>query len=267
MIKTFQEDNYICFTCDLDWAPEVAIEETMELFDKNEIRPTVFVTHPSIVIDNYKDKIDLGIHPNFILPSSQGSNIEEIIDYCVKLAPKAKVFRAHRWFSSNDIYDHFLKLGFTYESNLCTNMDIVPPFIHRSGIICFPVFLEDGAYIINSGKLEFDLVKHKFMQKGLMVINIHPMHYALNTPYFKYTRKIKDELTRQEWNMMDKDTLFALKYEGQGIADFIRDLICFVKMQNMKVITLDQAYQLCRQELNLERKNDVFAYENITLKQ
>ncbi len=248
MIDKFQEDNYICFTCDLDWAPEAAIEETMELFVQNEIRPTIFVTHPSYVIDRYKDKIDLGVHPNFILPSSQGSDIEEIVDYCVKLVPHAKVFRAHRWFSSNDIYEHFVKLGFTYESNLCTDMDIVDPFIHRSGIICFPVFFEDGAYIINSEKLDFNLVKCKFMQKGLKVINIHPMHYALNTPYFKYTRQIKDKLTRQEWNMMDKNTLLSLKYDGKGIANFIRDLIGFVKLKNIKIITLDQAYQLCKQE-------------------
>lgn len=243
--NVLMKKNYICFTSDLDWAPEVAIEDTMRLFVENEIHPTVFVTHSSKVIDNYKEKIDVGIHPNFIQPSSQGKNIEEIIDFCVDLVPEAKVFRAHRWYSSNDVYEQLLKRGFLYESNLCTNMEVVSPFIQRSGMVCFPVFFEDGAYIINSDGIDFHSVKNKFMQSGLKVINIHPMHYALNTPYFKYTRQIKDQLTREEWNLMDKKMLDGLKYEGIGIRDFILDVVNFAKNSDAEIITLEQAYELC----------------------
>lgn len=243
--KRFRQGNYVCFTSDLDWAPEAAIEETIGLFKKNGIRPTVFVTHPSAAIVDHKGDIDLGIHPNFIAPSSQGDNIEEILDYCIDLAPEAKVFRSHRWYSSNDMYDALCRRGFLYESNLCTNMEIVDPFIQRSGMICFPVFLEDGAYVIRSEKLDFEPVKQKFMQNGLKVINMHPMHYALNTPYFQYTREIKDRLTRQEWNAMDKEVLAGLRHEGRGIADFIRDMIAFVRENGIKVITLEQAYKIC----------------------
>lgn len=245
--KKFQESNYMCFTCDLDWAPECAIKETMDFFVDNKIHLTVFVTHSSPILEKYKQNVNLGIHPNFIQPSSQGRNIEEIIHYCKKLVPEAKVFRAHRWYSSNDIYELLLKYGITYESNVCTNMEVVEPFIQRSGMISFPVFFEDGAYIINSKKINFELVKEKFMRKGLKVINIHPMHYALNTPYFKYTRQIKDQLSREEWNTMSNTMLEQLKYkEKNGIADFIRDLVRFAKSNNIKIITLEQAYNLCK---------------------
>lgn len=93
------------------------------------------MTHPSEIINKNRRNIDIGIHPNFIAPSSQGNSIEEVIDYCVNLAPDTKVFRAHRWFSSNDIYDYLSKKGFVYESNLCTDMEIIDSFIHRSGMI------------------------------------------------------------------------------------------------------------------------------------
>lgn len=243
--EDFQSGNYICFTSDLDWAPEIAIEMTLKLFIDNEIRPTVFVTHPSDVIDKYREKIDLGIHPNFIQPSSQGSDIDEVISYCMRLVPDAKVFRAHRWYANNDVYDRLLDSGIVYESNMCTNMDVVPPFIHRSGMIGFPVFFEDGAYIIHSKNIDFELVKDKFMQNGLKVINIHPMHYALNTPYFKYTRQIKDRLSREDWNKMDAMQLEDLQYKGFGITNFIESMIRFVKVNNVKIITLEQAYMLC----------------------
>ena len=50
----FEEENYICFTSDLDWAPEAAIEDTLRLFLENDISPTVFVTHESEVINKYQ---------------------------------------------------------------------------------------------------------------------------------------------------------------------------------------------------------------------
>lgn len=249
MIKTarekFRQENYICFTSDLDWAPEIAIEETLNLFIENKIRPTIFVTHASSAVDKYKEKIDLGIHPNFIQPSSQGSSMDEIISCCMALVPEVKVFRAHRWFASNDVYEQLLGKGITYESNLCTNMDVVEPFIHRSGMISFPVFFEDGAYILHSENIDFESIRNKFMQNGLKVINIHPMHYALNTPYFKYTRQIKDQLSREDWNRMDEDRLESLRYKGKGITDFIHNLIYFTQTSNVKIITLEQAYKLC----------------------
>lgn len=243
--ELFRQDNYICFTSDLDWAPEAAIEETLEFYFQNGIHPTIFVTHPSKVVNKYKNKINLGIHPNFILPSSQGNSMEEIVEYCINLVPEAKVFRSHRWYSSNDIYDYLKNRGFLYESNICTNMDVLDPFIQRSGMLSFPVFFEDGAYIIYADKIDFRTVENKFAQKGLKVINIHPMHYALNTPYFKYTRQIKDRLTREQWNHMDKSTLADLRYKGAGITKFLQDLVYFANTQKVKMITLDQAYRLC----------------------
>lgn len=242
----FQSKNYFCFTSDLDWAPETAIEETLNMLLSKHIKPTVFVTHKSEVVARFSREIDLGIHPNFVQPSSQGNNIEEVIQYCNKLLPETKVFRCHRWFSSNDVYDQLAALGFLYESNLCTNMDIVLPFLHRSGLVSFPVYFEDGAYIINNKELVFDHAVHKFETKGLKVINIHPMHYALNTPYFLYTREIKDRLSRNEWNKMDEKMLKSLTFEGNGIRNFIDSLINYAtKESDVEIITLKEAYHIC----------------------
>lgn len=73
------------------------------------------------------------------------------------------------------------------------------------------------------------------------------MHYALNTPYFQYTRHIKDRLSRQEWNTMDVGTLTKMAYQGYGIADFINELMEFIKAESVEVITLKNAYDLCTQ--------------------
>lgn len=246
--EIFKKDNYICFTTDLDWAPEAAIEDALQLFMRNNIRPTVFVTHESGVIHRFKDRIDLGIHPNFILPSSQGRNMEEIVDYCLKIVPDAKVFRCHRWYASNDVYDLMAEKGLCYESNLCAGLDLAQPYIHRSGMASFPVYFEDGAYILNRQPLDFKKAKHYFDIPGLKVINIHPMHYTLNTPYFRYTREIKDRLSREEWSGMDEDTLKELSYKGAGIREFIQELVQYAKSGDRKAVALDEAYKMAMKD-------------------
>lgn len=240
--EKLRSDNYICFTTDLDWAPEEAIKKTLDVLIGNELKPTVFVTHQSKVIEEYANKIDLGIHPNFIQPSSQGENPEAIVDTLENIVPNTKVFRCHRWFSSNDVYDLLKKRGFEYESNLCTNMDLAEPFLHRSGMISFPTFFEDGAYIADHNRFDFEKEQKLFLQNGLKIINMHPMHYALNTPFFQYTRDIKDRLTREEWNGMSKDTLAELEYKELGIRSFIDDLISFTKQENVKIVSLKEVY-------------------------
>ncbi len=240
--------NYISFTTDLDWAPELAVKDTLDMLAANKIRPTVFVTHASTEVKNHSEVIELGIHPNLIMPSSQGESLEEIIDYCCDIVPDTKAFRCHRWYASNDVYKYLWDKGYRYESNLCTNMEVIGPFEHRSGMISFPVFFEDGAHIEHNRELHYSRFKNNFHKEGLKVINIHPMHYALNTPYFSYTRGIKDRLSREEWNGMDQEKLDKLKYDGVGIRDFINDMIEDALCCGAQVVSLLDVYKMCLEE-------------------
>ena len=121
-----------------------------------------------------------------------------------------KCFRAHRYYDVNDTMDRLTKRGILYESNVCTLMDIVPPFLHRSKTISFPIFWEDGAFLYYSKGFDFSLMEKQLISPGLKVINIHPMHFMLNTPYFSYTREIKDRLKRQEWNNLNEEQIDRL---------------------------------------------------------
>lgn len=236
----------VCYTSDLDWASESAISMMLEYFDEQDIHPTIFMTHPSRCVKEYacRGRVDLGIHPNFILPSSQGNSISEVIDYCLDLLPQAKVFRCHRWYASNDIYDLFYQKGLRYESNLCTLLEVVEPFRHRSGMISFPTFFEDGAWIYHGYPMKFQGNEFVFDQPGLKVINIHPMHFVLNTPYFRYMRDIKDRLPRERWNSLTKQDMKALKNDHQpGIQDFLRDMVSHYRATGTKQYTLQDAYK------------------------
>lgn len=235
----------VCYTSDLDWASEFVILEMLRYFEELNIHPTIFVTHPSACVMEYakQGKIDLGIHPNFVLPSSQGNSIKDIIDYCMNLLPHVKVFRCHRWYASNDIYDFLYQKGLRYDSNLCTLMDVVSPFRHRSGMISFPTFFEDGAWLYHGLSLEFKETNALFEQFGLKVINIHPMHLALNTPYFRYMRDIKDRLPRERWNSLAESDIRLLENNKiKGIRDFLQDMVNHYQSKSVREYTLKEAY-------------------------
>lgn len=244
--KKLQTENVICITTDIDWASEYAIEQTLNLFKDYNIPITAFATHESNILTsraNEGDYIDLAIHPNFLVNSTQGNTINEIVDYCMKIVPDSRCVRCHRWYSSNDIYDIFVKKGILYDSNECTLLDSISPYFHRSGILRFPTYFEDGSYILHNGNLNFkDIVSKYFDKPGLKVIDLHPMHLMLNTPYFKYTRKIKDELSSEQWNNLDETDIEKLKYNGIGITKFIIELFEFIKKKKIEISTLEKLY-------------------------
>lgn len=243
--KILETRNLICITSDLDWASEYAARKAFEYFDENEVKVTAFVTNPNSAVDEYaeKGKIKLGIHPNFMPGSSQGSNYDEVIDYCFKLVPNADCFRAHRYYDVNDTMDKLTKRGILYESNVCTLMDIVSPFLHRSKTISFPIFWEDGAFLYYAEDFDFSLMKKQLLSPGLKVINIHPMHLMLNTPYFSYTREIKDRLTRTEWNQMDESAVQKLSYPGEGITSYINQIMETIAVNHLETVFLEEVYQ------------------------
>lgn len=243
--KIFSKKSVLVFSMDIDWASEYIIKETLNYFERQEIPLTVFLTHKSPVLDNAMKRkvIKCGIHPNFMTDSSQGKNYEEVMDYCRELLPDARGFRAHRYFDVNDTVDKLYDRGIMYESNICTFLDTIPPFLHRSGMIGFPVFFEDGGYLFQNGSLEYNDIKKRLHEPGLKVINFHPVHFVINTPYFSYTRKIKDRLTRKEFSHLDEQTLEKLCFEGRGIATFIKEMIEDVKENHLETTFMDDVYE------------------------
>ena len=245
----FKNLDAVSITMDVDWASDFAIAFAVKFFRARRIPLTLFFTHMSPFINKLvqEKEIAYGIHPNFIQPSSQGENKNEIIDYCMKCFPRAEAFRAHRWYADNDVYTELYQRGIRYESNLCTLLDVVPPFIHRSGMLSFPVFFEDGAYLYHGFPLRFSATKAFFEQPGIKVINIHPMHLLVNTPYFQYMRDIKDTVNRDEWNSFSEETIERVRNKNtRGITDFVTELTDYVLQKSLRVYSLADLYNVIR---------------------
>lgn len=216
----------LIITLDLDWAPEPAIEETLDFFQKRKINPTVFITHRSSRVEACLSELEVGLHPYFDSESSHGSTINQVVDYVMALPHNCPVFRCHRFKTCNQSKQAMAEAGMRISSNVCSDLEVISPFRDRFGFLEVPIFMEDGGYLWHKHSLEVDdSLRKRLLQEGVKVFVIHPMHFALNTPVFDYMVKIKKITSREDWNTMTKQKLNALKWKGRGIRDLILDMV------------------------------------------
>ena len=56
----------ISFSIDVDWVNDFVLEDTLKLFEENEIKCTIFTTHKTTVLSSLNsDLFEIGLHPNF----------------------------------------------------------------------------------------------------------------------------------------------------------------------------------------------------------
>jgi Polysaccharide deacetylase len=167
----------IAISFDVDWAPDPAIEETLELVDEAGVRTTIFATHPTPVLDGLRGH-EVGIHPNFLEGGREGW--APAIDELLEAYPGARGARSHAYHANSPILDLFVDRGLLYDSNiLMFGHPSIRGFRAPNGLIRLPVFWEDddnwavGDW--DPASLEMD------DPEALYIFDLHPIHVFLNT--------------------------------------------------------------------------------------
>lgn len=216
----------IAISIDIDWACEAAIELTLDYFEKKKVPVTVFTTHNSKVVKDRLKNIEVGLHPYFDTQSSHGDTIEKTVATVLNLPHNLNAYRCHRFLVSNEIQEAMKQAGMKCASNVCTNLEIIPPFFNRFNLLEIPIFIEDGAYLYNNHPLEMSsLLKKSLVSEGLKTLLIHPMHFVLNSPNWEYMVQIKKKCDRKKWNEMAKTDLLNLKNHEKGIGTLFKSLM------------------------------------------
>jgi len=244
--RIWDDEPVFCFTSDIDWASEAALEMFLSDICEHDLRITLFVTHESRVVNQHKKKglVERGIHPNFLENSSHGKGFRTVIECCVKIAPEAEGFRSHRLFDVTNV-THLLhdEYGFKYDSNLATIMQPkIRPILHESGLIRFPIFFEDGTHLFNKLSLSMSDYSSRFLSPGIKIISVHPMNCMTNAPEIRYMRQLKDSLSREEYSRISSEQIKAHRYNGVGITDLVNEIISLAKGHT--ILSLSQLYEL-----------------------
>ena len=204
------EKTYFVFTCDIDWAPEWAIEKTLSLFKSENVPLTPFITHESEAIKreyaNPEKSRYVGLHPNFRPKSSHGDNYIDVIDFVTDLWPESRCFRSHCLSEDSYIIREFYDRGFKYDSNLCFHLQpSCFPIVHPSGLLRFPFIWSD-----DSKEFSFKLndIKYVLETPGLKIFDIHPIHLAKKQEEQVFLKELIAYIKGREMSFYYLDDLF-----------------------------------------------------------
>ena len=242
----WDEQPVFCFTSDIDWASEAVIKRYFKELPLDLLKLTVFVTHKSEVIERefLAERIQRGIHPNFLPGSSHGNSFREIIDTCMSFAPEATCTRSHRAFDVTDTA-HLLRNEYHFKccSNTITTMTPkITPYWLESKLLQIPVFFEEGSFLYNRLGLSIQPYRKYFTAPGLKVISFHPINMAFNTPEISWMRQIKDSMTREEFNHIDDDMINRRRNNGRGAFNLVTEIIELAQHLQAPILSLDEIY-------------------------
>jgi polysaccharide deactylase WbmS-like protein len=213
-------------TVDLDWACEPAIEETLDALQQRGVPVTVFATHRSPRVEAGLSGLEVGLHPYFDPSSSHGRTVEEVVRHVLAIPHNIPAFRCHRFLVSNESRSALAHAGMRISSNVCADLEVVPPFMDRCGLLEVPIFFEDGGYLFRKRPLIFAAdLEAALAIPGTKVLVLHPMHFSVNTPHFEYMAEIKRSTSREDWKQMSRRTLDRHRWSGRGIRDLVLELL------------------------------------------
>jgi SAM-dependent methyltransferase len=249
-------------TSDVDWAPEFCIRDFIEFARAYGIRPTIFATHESATVREAGEAgaAQVGVHPNFLPGSTHGSDILSVIDHVCALYPQAKCFRSHSFVDGSPITRIFRARGFKYDSNLLTYFEEdLRPIRHGSGVMRLPVFWEDDTHWNQGGSWDLDAYYDHFLSPGLKIINVHPIHFALNTPSNEFYQDVRRQVDKWSGEAVER-----LRYDGKGTRTFVSELTNRLRQSQFEFHTMHDLYERFATRMHIEQSADAGRTSKVT---
>jgi len=147
------KDKIIAFTVDIDWAPEEAIADTLQLFAKYGVPATLFCTHDADVLKNAdRSLFELALHPNFnaLLLNATGERrtAKDIVEQLHDMYPEAVGIRSHSMTQNSYLLNLFAEKGYLYDANSFWPYDFdLKPKTMWNGLHRVPYNWEDHIHI------------------------------------------------------------------------------------------------------------------------
>jgi hypothetical protein len=219
----------VAITLDVDWAPDAAIDAAAERLLEARVPATWFLTHDSPAVERLRkhpELFELGLHPNFLPGSTQGSTPDEVLDFCMRLAPGATSFRTHGLVQSTPLLDRILA-----RTPLRVDVSIFLPHARcveplsywwqGRRLVRLPYFWEDDFEMERpepcwSAKCLLD-------RPGLRIFDFHPIHVALNSSdlsAYQDLKRAQPELAR-----VAAEAIASRTQQGEGAGSLFAELV------------------------------------------
>jgi hypothetical protein len=227
----------VAITLDTDWASDEVLDHAMALLLKYKVKATWFITHDSSVIRklfSYRSLFEIGIHPNFLLNSTQGPTMDKVMLDLLTIYPAAKIMRTHSLYQSTPMFETIIKrysniridvsLFLPYEKHVRphkyhTIVGNKNPYIMR-----IPYVWEDDMELCLP-KPDFKFSIERFGGTGIKIFDFHPIHIALNSVAVDSYDILKDRCSGSISKIKLKDVFKFRQTKSVGVEDFLTGLL------------------------------------------
>jgi hypothetical protein len=230
----------VFLTCDVDWAPDYAIEMTLREIEKRGQKLTIFTTHDSAALKNPPLWLEVGLHPDFTR-RHPAPWFDERMATLKALYPDAVGMRSHRNFFGQNIGDLARTNGLVYDvSTVLWNEPFCQAHRDYNGIVRFAYCWEDGLHLDLHPTFDFSGIR--LNTPGMKILNVHPIAVFLN-PLSEAMRK---PITNRynDLTCAPRDELQQDVFSGVGIATLWKALLDWLVEHNIRTHCLRDAAAL-----------------------
>lgn len=246
--KSFYGDPLSCFynlngltdvflTCDIDWAPDYAVEKILRLIEEKGHKLTIFATHASSVLTNPPDWLEVGLHPDFTRPHAKDWFDCKLMEL-KNIYPSAVGMRSHRNFFGQNVGDLAKAVGLKYDASVFLwNEPFCQAHVDYNDILRFSYMWEDGVHLDMGFGLDFS--KININTPGLKILNIHPILIFLNAASEQHRRSVTGrykDLTIAPYEEIIRDV-----NPGLGIGDLYLNILEYLAEQGIRTHCLKDA--------------------------
>ena len=246
MTGSFETDDTICLTFDVEWAADDVIADVVAELKKRDLAATFFCTQSGIEFSGH----ERALHPNFrrngdtmiALKSDSGEEFEHldeatlfaaVIEKTKSFCPEAVGVRTHSLFFELQLLPVFRSNGLKYDSSML--MPLQPhlgPHKTMWDIIELPIFYMDHFDLVNQAS-DFRLQGLGLDRPGLKVFDFHPTLLFINAPTDAHYQDCKSVYGNSA-------ALLAKRHEGRGIRDLFLDLVDYIATHRHPAPMLEQ---------------------------
>ncbi|HEY7625142.1 MAG TPA: hypothetical protein VIA63_08975 [Candidatus Limnocylindria bacterium] len=246
-VRAFLDDGPVfCFTTDIEWSPEWAIEQTFALADRHAVPLTPFLTHGSAFmtrrLSDQRHRRNAGIHPNFLPGSTHGSTADAVIAATTALLPGVRASRSHCFYDDTRTLRKLESKGIRYDSNaLAFLQPRLVPTRTATRVLRFPVFWEDDVHSGYGLEWTVDALRDALESPGLKIFNVHPLRVATNTPdepFYESRRYLFDA---------PPDRRAEIAHDGPGTRTLLDELMTYATSGGRKAVALDSLHDRARE--------------------
>ncbi len=228
----------VFLTCDIDWAPEFAIESVLRAVEEHGHKLTIFATHRSELLLGAPPWLEVGIHPDFTRQLPNAPRFEDKISALKSCYPSAVGMRSHRDFFGNNIGDMAKNCGLRYDvSSFLWNQPLCQAHVDYNGMTRFSYCWEDGIHLDMGFGLDMERVT--LHAPGLKILNVHPILIHLNSSSEEHRRGVTrryPDLTSAPDSEISADV-----NRGRGIGHVWRELLQYLAENNVRTHLLREA--------------------------